>query len=108
MAFRASLHLAAFVMWAGLGAVLVTQVDLDAGEVVLVAFERAFKRAANPLVEPDVAFDVIAAVDRICMIQSLFSLLARDAPRPLRPLEFLRLLTLKSANGETKSSPFRK
>ena len=39
VAFGASLHLATFVMRSGLGAVLVAQVDLDAGEVVLVTFE---------------------------------------------------------------------
>ncbi|SPO57429.1 protein of unknown function [Pseudomonas sp. JV551A1] len=63
VAFGASLHLAAFVMRSGLGAVLVAQVNLDAGEVVFVTFQRVLQCAADPLVEPGVAFEMVAAVD---------------------------------------------
>jgi len=63
VAFRASLHLAAFVMRSGLDAVLVAQVNLDAGEVFFVTFQRVLQCAADPLVEPGVTVEIVAAVD---------------------------------------------
>lgn len=63
MAFGACLHLAAHVVGAWLVAVLIAQVDFDAGEVFFVAFERAFYRSAYPLFETGTALDMVVAVD---------------------------------------------
>ncbi|MNR21434.1 hypothetical protein D3C85_1383370 [compost metagenome] len=63
MAFWACLHLAAFVVGTRLVAVLVAQVDLDAGEVFVKSFERAFYGAADPLFQSNVALNMVVAID---------------------------------------------
>ena len=50
-------------MGTGLVAVLIPQVDLNAGQVFVITFERAFDGVTYPLLQSDAAFNMVIAID---------------------------------------------
>src|SRR5471032_562871 len=64
---------AAQIVGTRLVAILVFQVDLDAGQVFFVTFERALNGSTYPLLQSDAAFNMVIAIDLDLHSSSLIS-----------------------------------
>ncbi|MNF91352.1 hypothetical protein D3C84_739510 [compost metagenome] len=79
MAFWPRLQLAAHVVGTRLVAVLVPQVNLDACQVLFVAFERALNGRTYPLLQSFTALNMVIAIDLDLHSSSLISASSREA-----------------------------
>src|SRR5438046_1126141 len=105
VAFWPRFQLAAHVMGTRLVAVLVPQMDLDAGQVLFRTFERALNGSTYPLLQSFTALNMVIAIDLDLHSSSLISASSQEAHRLALGRHHRNLLVTQSVCARNISTP---